>query len=228
MRALFLTLIWLTATPAVAERVWRTHCRTQAQGRNVKPRSSRLSDGLVIVPNLVQPRLLLDKGEHLLKRRIRRKAAKIGRSSLGPWEKIARIQRLIWMQVQHAGNDSTDDNNPYYRFTKRAARAGVTVQLRDYLKRRKVLCFELACLTQVALEDAGLDAELVGGVLFKRGQRIGAHAWNTVKLDGTSRVVDTTNPDFNGEDSKELEGPGTRDGWRFVRDSLWPDVVSPR
>lgn len=188
------------------------------------PRAYPLPSGALVVPGATQPGLLLDKGERLLKRKIRRKAARIGRSGAEPWQKIALIQRLIRMQVQHAGNVPSEDN-PYYRFNTRALRLGAPVQLREYLKLRKVLCLELAYLTQVALEDAGFRAGFAQGVIFKNNDRIGAHAWNTVLLDGRRSIVDTTNPSFNGEDAVALGATGTPDGWRFVRDVSLPDVT---
>lgn len=177
-----------------------------------------------------QPSVLFDKGERRLKRNIRRKAAKLRMNTqMKPWEKIERLQKIIKQKVKHAGNELDVKKNPnkYNKYNKKISSSGGLAQLGDYLKMHKVVCREMAHITQVALQDAGFESRLVYGVVKKKstGKRLGGHAWNEVKLGDKWRIVDTTNPQFNKVDPKVATTEGTKNGWLWSKDTWGPRVV---
>lgn len=175
-----------------------------------------------------QASVLIDKGDGKLKRNIRAKAAKLRmNTTMQPWDKIERLQKVIRQKVSHAGNELDVSKNPnkYNKFNQKMTQRGGLAQLRDYLKMHKVVCREFAHITQVALEDAGFESRLVYGTVKKEGKVIGGHAWNEVKIDGRWQIVDTTNPQFNKVDPVEAGQKGTPNGWVWHKDSWGPRVV---
>lgn len=163
-----------------------------------------------------QPPVLFDKTDPSLTRCVIDTAASLKRDrELGPWQKIGRIQACIRGQVTHAGNDTvvTSNPNPYTRFNADKSRTSSYARLGDYLRLGKVACREMAFLTEVGLEAAGFDSRLVAGQVYKNGAFYAGHTWNEVKLDGAWRVVDTTNPQYNGYDREVVHTRGTPNGW---------------
>jgi transglutaminase-like putative cysteine protease len=124
--------------------------------------------------------------------------------------------------VRHAGNDVSPDTNPnrYTLFNQRARKEDRTVSLGEHLKLGRVVCREMALLTEVALEDAGIRSKVVkGDVRDGKGWSSG-HAWNEVLVDGTWYVVDTTSPQLNWTKHNDRVSRGTPNGW------LWTESIS--
>jgi hypothetical protein len=175
-----------------------------------------------------QPDTQFDKTDARLKREIRSKAAKLRlNDALTAWEKIERLQAVINMKVQHAGNEVTFEKNPnpYTRYNQQVKASGRMAKLSDYLRLGLVVCREKAFLTQVALEDAGFEARLVRGDVLHQGARVGSHVWNEVKLDGQWTIVDTTNPKNNKLTPEQVEIQGTGRGYTWSRDEMF--VIGP-
>ena len=215
---------------------WYRHSLTNFKNmpkRQVRPRTIRT--GPTIVPhNYVirggggQPSVLVDKSERRLKRNIRRKAAKLRmKPNMTPWAKIDYLQKVIRQKVSHAGNELDVKKNPnkYNKFNAKMSKGGKLAQLGDYLKMRKVVCREMAHITQVALEDAGFTSRMVYGTIKKDGKVLGGHAWNEVLIDKKWQMVDTTNLQFNKTDPKIAANKGTKNGWIWQRDTYGPRVV---
>lgn len=175
-----------------------------------------------------QPAVLIDKSERRLKRNIRRKAGKLhNRPNMTPWDKINYLQKVIRQKVKHAGNELDVKKNPnsYNKYNKKMSSSGKLAQLGDYLKMHKVVCREMAHITQVALQDAGFKSRLVYGTIKKNGKVLGGHAWNEVYVDKKWQMVDTTNTQFNKTDPKKAALKGTSNGWIWQRDTYGPRVV---
>lgn len=171
-----------------------------------------------------QPDTQFNKADPKLKRYIRRKAAKLRMNNeMQPWAKVERIQKVIRQKVKHAGNELDVKKNPnwYTRYNKRVKDKGALANLGTYLKKGKVVCREMAFITQVALEDAGFESRLVRGDIMKNGKKIGGHAWNEIKLGDKWHIVDTTNTQFNKTDPMMARDKGTSNGWKWKRDSRW-------
>ena len=189
--------------------------RYSTRGPNTVP------DKFVVRGGGSQPNTVFNKSDRKVKRYIRRKAAKLRmQPDMKPWDKVDRIQKIIRDKVKHAGNELDYKKNPnwYNGYNKRQKSAGQLAKLGDYLKKGKVVCREMAFLTQVALEDAGFESRLARGDLMKKGKRVGGHAWNEIKVDGSWYIVDTTNPQFNKTTPKVAGTTGTRNGWIWKRD----------
>lgn len=170
---------------------------TKLRGATAGP--AAVPDGFVVKGGRGQPDVLFDKGDRMLKRQLRSKAAKLRfDNTLGPWAKVERIQKLL-RPLTHSGNEFDVKKNPsaYNKFNKRKSQARQPARLSEYWRLGQVVCREMACLTQVALEDAGFEARLVRGDIFKNGKLYAGHAWNEIKLDGQWKIVDSTNPIFN-------------------------------
>ena len=196
--------------------------RAPVKLRNATRGPNTVPDKFVVQGGGSQPNTVFNKSDRKMKRYIRRKAAKLRMSpSMKPWDKVDRIQKIIRDKVKHAGNELDYKKNPnwYNGYNKRNKSAGKLAMLGDYLKKGKVVCREMAFLTQVALEDAGFESRLARGDLMKKGKRVGGHAWNEIKLDGSWYMVDTTNPQFNKTTPKVAGTTGTRNGWIWKRDS---------
>ncbi len=190
--------------------------RYQTRGPNTVP------DRFVVRGGGSQPNVVFNKSDRKVKRYIRRKAAKLRmQPDMKPWAKVERIQKIIRDKVKHAGNELDYKKNPnwYNGYNKRHKSVGKLAKLGDYLKKGKVVCREMAFLTQVALEDAGFESRLARGDLMKKGKRVGGHAWNEIKVDGKWHIVDTTNPQFNKVTPTEAGTKGTRNGWIWKRDT---------
>ena len=189
--------------------------RYTTRGPNTVP------DRFVVQGGGSQPNTLFDKSDRKMKRYIRRKAAKLRmQPNMEPWAKVERIQKIVRDKVKHAGNELDYKKNPnwYNGYNKKHKSVGKLAKLGDYLKKGKVVCREMAFLTQVALEDAGFESRLARGDLMKKGKRVGGHAWNEIKVGGSWYIVDTTNPQFNKVTPKEAGTKGTRNGWIWKRD----------
>jgi hypothetical protein len=208
---------------------WAAHERTGFRNlQRPSPPRRGITYGPNSVPHLymvrgagaIQPTTVFNKADSTLKRQVRRKAAKLRMDNdMAPWQKIERIQKSIRGKVSHAGNELSfkKNPNPYTRYNRQRSRESRLADLGDYLRLGKVVCREMAFLTQVALEDAGFKARLVRGDIKKNGKRIGGHAWNEVKIDGKWRMVDTTNPQFNKTDPQKAKTTGTSNGWIWDR-----------
>jgi len=181
----------------------------------------------VISGTLRQPAILFDKSDRRLKRALRRKAAKLRSSALTPWQKIERLQRIVRGLVKHAGNDISADSNPnrYTLFNRRRLAGSGLARLGEYIKLKRVVCREMAYLTQVALEDAGFVARLAVGTVRPKGtEDESGHAWNEVKLGGKWWIVDTTNPQFNRTTPHAASRTGTANGWLWRKEWDMPTV----
>ncbi len=207
---------------------FRNWPKRPAPNRNPRTGPTNVPHNYVIRGGGSQPSVLVDKSERRLKRNIRRKAAKLRmKPNMKPWEKIDYLQKVIRQKVKHAGNELDVKKNPnkYNRFNKKMSSSGKLAQLGDYLKMHKVVCREMAHITQVALEDAGFKSRLVYGTIKKKGKIIGGHAWNEVYVDKKWQIVDTTNLKFNKTDPKVAANKGTKNGWIWQRDTYGPRVV---
>ena len=202
--------------------------KRQVPRRNIRTGPTTVPHNYVIRGGGGQPAVLVDKSERRLKRNIRRKAAKLRmKPNMKPWEKIDYLQKVIRQKVSHAGNELDVKKNPnkYNKFNAKMSKGGKLAQLGDYLKMRKVVCREMAHITQVALEDAGFTSRMVYGTIKKDGKVLGGHAWNEVLVDKKWQVVDTTNLKFNKTDPKINAHKGTANGWIWQRDTYGPRVV---
>ena len=204
---------------------WPKH---RAKPRTAKHGPTHVPHNYVIHGGGGQPAVLIDKSERRLKRNIRRKAAKLQmKKNMKPWDKIDYLQKVIRQKVKHAGNELDVKKNPnkYNKFNAKKSRGGQLAQLGDYLKMHKVVCREMAHITQVALQDAGFKSRLVYGTIKKKGKVIGGHAWNEAYIEGKWQIVDTTNLKFNKTDPKVAANKGTKNGWIWQRDTYGPRVT---
>jgi len=165
----------------------------------------------VIASESIQPSILFDRSDPVLKRELLRKVGRLRMNSqLQPWEMITRLQTLIRDKVPHAGNEVSVHKNPnaYTLFNAKRMNADGVARLGEYLRVGKAVCREQAFLTHVALLTAGFEARLVTGLLDSDHGPIGAHVWNEAKVDGRWQIVDTTNRDFNGSDPGQAASGG--------------------
>jgi hypothetical protein len=187
----------------------------------------RVPNNFIVAGEGPQPAVLFDKTNVGLKQSIRTKAARLRlNNELAVWEKIERIQQLIRQRVKHSGNELSLEKNPnlYNRYNAKLKDSGRVAQLSQYWSLGKAVCREISFLTQVALEDAGFEARLAGGSIYRGGQKIGEHVWNEVKLQGQWRIVDTTNPQFNNTLLEVATHAGTANGWIWDRLSDYPFI----
>lgn len=182
-------------------------------GAGALDRGNRVPHNFVVRTQGNQAPVVFDLSDQRIKRPLLRKAIKIGQqSSLGPWEKIEKLQQIVGGQIKHAGNELTVEKNPntYNRFNKRLKDSQKVARLGDYVKMHQGVCREMALLTQVALEAAGFESRLVAGDIKSGDTLVGQHVWNEVRLDGRWQIVDTTNRVFNRADAVTARTTGTR------------------
>jgi len=158
-----------------------------------------------------QPRVVFDLKDKKLNKVLLQPASAMRDQQGDPWKKIGKLQKIINSNVSHAGNDLSVESNPnkYTRFIAEKKGAGMPARLSDFLRLKGVVCRETAFLTFAGLQAAGFEARLVKGSLIEKnsGRVIGGHVWNEVKIGGQWRIVDTTNPQFNGADAVAAKDP---------------------